>query len=92
MFKNGKTVKGSFLFIKGVLNNRESSRFTIIIAPKAYPKAVNRNRVRRILGGLISSRLDRIIKGYDLAVVVRAKAEEEALRDELNKLLLRLFA
>ena len=83
VFKEGKTVKSSLLFVK-VLEG-ESLRLGISISSKAYGNASARNRVKRV----ISER----IKGYnirkkaDILIVVSKKSSEPELVIELDKLL-----
>lgn len=53
VFKKGKAVKGSFLFIKYKKNELGLSRFGFVVSAKVAKKAVERNRIRRILSEVV---------------------------------------
>jgi len=53
VFKEGKTVKNSFFFIKYVANSLDCARLAIIVSSKVSKKSVVRNRIRRIIGEII---------------------------------------
>lgn len=87
VFKEGKTVRGSFLFIKKILNNQSASRFGLIISSKIFKKATERNRVKRIIYELIRLRIDKIKSGYDLVIIFKIKTDERSLKEDLERLL-----
>jgi|SRR3989344_7251715 len=92
IFKNGRTVKGVFLFIRILKNQKEYSRFAFIIPIKHIPLAVDRNKIRRMFSGDIAKlRLPQL--GYDIIAVVYKKAEKSRFKElviELNALLLKI--
>jgi ribonuclease P protein component len=49
IFKNGKTVKGSFLILKFIPNNLDSDRHAFMVSKKVSVRAVIRNKIRRRL-------------------------------------------
>jgi len=53
VFKKGKALNGTFLFIKSLPSSRGYPRFGFIIATKFASKAVFRNKVRRLLVDVI---------------------------------------
>ena len=92
IFKNGRTVKGVFLFIRILKNQKEYSRFAFIIPIKHIPLAVDRNKIRRMFSGEVAKlRLPQL--GYDIIAVVYKKAEKSRFKElviELNALLLKI--
>lgn len=53
VFKKGKAVNGSFLFIKTIPTSLGQARFGFIVSAKVAPQAVLRNKVRRTLSAVI---------------------------------------
>jgi len=92
VFKNGRTVKSSFLFIKWLDNPRGYSRVAFIVPLKYVPLAVDRNKIKRIL----SREVVKILlpgRGYDTIVVIYKKIERErfeGLREGLRETLLKI--
>ena len=63
-------VRGPFgLRIKA--NSSTVSRFGFVISKKVAQKAVDRNRMKRILRSVIEKKLSRIRPGYDMLFVIR---------------------
>lgn len=77
VFKNGKTVNGSFLFIKFKSNNLDVSRFGFVISLKVSKKAVKRNRIRRLLAETAQNNLKQIKDNYDIIIVVKPGMAEK---------------
>jgi ribonuclease P protein component len=76
VFKKGKAVNGSFLFIKALFKTEGPARFGFIVAAKYAPRAVARNRIRRMLSAVIwPSRLPNM-PPCDTVVVVTKKIPE----------------
>ena len=91
VFKEGKTGKGSFLFIRIAPNNRPVSRFGFVVPAKAAKKAVLRNKIRRDLSELIRLNMGKISGGYDIIVIIRNGAvSTDVLKDDLKEVLKRL--
>lgn len=67
VFKKGKAVKGSFLFIKYRKNELGTSRFGFVVSAKIAGKAVERNRIRRILSEVARVVVDGL-RSYDIIV------------------------
>ena len=65
LFKNGKAVRNSFLFLKYKENNIENSRFAFSIGLKYSKKAVERNKMKRILREAIRSLIKDVKPGID---------------------------
>lgn len=67
VFKKGKAVKDSFLFIKYRKNELGVSRFGFVVSAKVAKKAVERNKIRRILSEAVRGKIDDL-GGYDIIV------------------------
>ncbi len=89
VFKKGKAVKGSFLFIKYKKNELGVSRFGFVVSAKVAGKAVERNKIRRILSEAVRSKVDGL-GGYDIIVFATGKIisarKEDVLKDFLEVL------
>lgn len=89
VFKKGKAVKGSFLFIKYRKNGLNMPRFGFVVSTKVAGNAVERNKIRRILSetarGVIGS-----LYGYDIIVFttrkITAAHREDIVEDFLGVL------
>lgn len=66
VFKNGKTVKSSFLFLRYRPSENEITRIAFSIGLKYSKKAVMRNQAKRILRASSKELMKKIKKGYDL--------------------------
>ncbi|MDO8658822.1 MAG: ribonuclease P protein component [Candidatus Levybacteria bacterium] len=81
VFKKGRAVKGSFLFIKYKKNELEIPRFGFVVSIKVAGKAVERNKIRRILSEAVRDKIDGL-GGYDIIVFV-AKQITTATRESI---------
>src|SRR3990167_6434505 len=72
VFKKGKAVNGSFLFIKYKKNELDMPRFGFVVSAKVAGKAVERNKIRRILSETVRTRTGNL-GGYDIIVLVTKK-------------------
>ncbi len=66
VFKNGKTVKSSFLFLKYEPNNSEQIKIAFSIGLKYSKKAVDRNRAKRVLRTCSEDLIGKIKPGFNL--------------------------
>jgi len=84
VFKKGKALNGSFLFIKSLPSSLGYPRFGFIVSAKFAAKAVLRNKVRRLLAEVILSERLLNMPSCDTVVVVMKKipAETEVIRDD----------
>lgn len=69
VFERGKAFKGGFLVIKSALNNKKFSRFGFVVSLKVSKKAVERNRIKRILREVFKKRINKIKGGFDIVVI-----------------------
>lgn len=84
VFKNGSTVKGSFLFVKFAENKKGYSRFAFIVPSKHVQLAVNRNRAKRVQSELARSYLG--LGSKDVVVVVYKKLDRKYIDDLVGDL------
>ena len=73
VFKKGKARNGSFLFMKSLPSSRGYPRFGFIVAAKFAPKAVTRNKIRRLLSDIIQANRLPNMPSCDTVVVVTKK-------------------
>lgn len=86
VFREGKTVRGSFLFIKARLNRTGVPRIGFLISKNLIPKAVARNRLKRVLGEAARVYIkNKKGESYDLAVVLKKKETEDALISDFTR-------
>lgn len=69
--KHGYRVPTPSAFWKALRREGEARRFTVVISTKVSKKAVERNRIKRVLRELIRERLDQFPAGADYLVVIR---------------------
>lgn len=89
VFKLGKGLKESFLYIKAKMNKLENSRFCFIVSKKVAKKAVVRNKIKRRLREITRKNLLKIRKGLDIIIIALPGAEKEnykVLEEKINKL------
>jgi ribonuclease P protein component len=92
IFKNGKSLKDSFLVFKFTDNNSKTSRFGFIIPKTVSKKAVVRNKIRRRISSILSKELSNIKNSVDGVFIVLAGFEkkdfletEKIVKDLLKK-------
>ncbi len=89
VFKKGKAVKGSFLFIKYKKNELGVSRLGLVVSAKVARKAVKRNSIRRILSEAVRGVIANL-GGYDIIVFatnrIIAAHKEDVAKDFLGVL------
>jgi len=86
IFKNGKSFKQGSLYLKINKNDLQSSRFGFIISKKFSKKAVERNRIKRILREIVKERIEEVVKGLDVAIIVNpeTKADFQELKKTID--------
>ncbi len=93
VFKEGRTVRGSFLFIRFVNNEKGYFRIAFMIPTKYVSLAVNRNKIRRMFFEELSRETSLLKKSYDIIVLVCKKTEKDRqkyLTEELRELLTKI--
>jgi ribonuclease P protein component len=77
VFKEGKGVKESFLFLKFLPNNLKVSRFGFILSKKISKKTTVRNKIKRRLREIVRLELKKIKPGIDGVFVVSPGLENK---------------
>ena len=94
LFRQGKTVKSSFFFIRFLKNNQNHLRVAVILSAKLFKKATMRNRLKRKILEIIRSG-HFLENSYDIAIVVTAnilgKQSKESNR-ELEQTIIKIFS
>jgi len=89
---SGKTIKGQLLLLKIVDNNKDFSRFNVIISSKYDKRAVYRNRLKRAIFEAIQSNLESIASGRDILIIINplpaSQSDIPTITKELTKLIL----
>ena len=88
--REGKRIGRDFLQLRILPNSLKSNRLGIAIPVKAVRKAVDRNRIRRLVRESFRSMSDSIQAGFDIVIMVRGKPpvnQMQCVRDEIFKLL-----
>ena len=85
--RNDKDIKT--LFARGK-NNLSTSRFAIVVGVKVSKKAVDRNRLKRRIRGIVEKHLGSIAIGYDVMFLVKKEAMVKTT-PELEVQILRAF-
>ncbi|MDO8658142.1 MAG: ribonuclease P protein component [Candidatus Levybacteria bacterium] len=80
VFKKGRASKGRFLFIKYLKNELNLPRFGFVVSAKVARKAVERNKLRRILSEAVRDIIDDL-GSYDIAVFVTGKITAMSKKD-----------
>lgn len=83
LFKQGKTVRNSFFFIRFLKNNTGYLRTAIIVSAKTTKKATLRNRIKRIFTEAVCSG-HFLEKSYDIAIVTTVNIVGKPLK-EINR-------
>lgn len=77
VFKNGKTVKSSFLFLRFRANETDKTKIAFSVGLKYSRRAVDRNRAKRVLRAGTSKYIDKIKSGYDLVFYFDKNFQED---------------
>jgi ribonuclease P protein component len=90
VFKKGKTVKGSFLFLKVMENELSYSRFGIITPSKLLPRAHQRNHLKRLISESVRIHIRSLkysVDGIFSISIKPASINLEVIKEEVDSLL-----
>ncbi len=85
-----ESFKGDFLILKKKKNNFPLKRFGFVVSKKVSPKAVVRNKIKRILREAVREKIEAIKEGYDIVFFAKGKSKEElfsSFKKEIGSLL-----
>ncbi|OHA67488.1 MAG: ribonuclease P protein component [Candidatus Wildermuthbacteria bacterium RIFCSPHIGHO2_02_FULL_47_12] len=69
VFGKGRGVKDGRLFLKAVPVQNKGLRFGIVVSKQVAAKAVDRNRIKRLLREAVQSCMPEVREGYDIVLV-----------------------
>ena len=81
VFNRGVYFSEKFLILKAVENNLPFSRFGFVVSKKISKKAVERNRVKRLMSESIRLSQEEIKPGFDVVFVSRSGIVGESLEE-----------
>jgi ribonuclease P protein component len=84
IYKKGKSFKNSFFILKVLNNNLKISRFAFVISQKVSKKAVERNKIRRIMSSFLEVNFKNIKIGFDFVFIVLPNAQNKNF-DQIKK-------
>jgi ribonuclease P protein component len=90
IFKEGRGLKEDGFFIRAAKNNLNLNRFAFIAGQKASKKAVERNRVKRVLRETIRGKRESIKLGYDV-IISALQGSSAKSREEIDQTLTKLL-
>lgn len=70
VFKNGRSSYDNVIGIKNALNDISDVRLGILISNKVSKKAVVRNKIKRQIREIFSSKLNKVKPGNDFVIIV----------------------
>ena len=92
VFSGGRTINSGICRIKALRNQRNLSRYAVVVSTKVSKRAVIRNRVRRRFWAAISAFELLVPTGLDIVVIAfpeAAKSDFSFIKQELNSLLVK---
>lgn len=90
VFKNGKKAFGRLFFIRYTPNNKENSRFSVVISNKISKKATIRNRARRQVREIIRLNLSKFKQNLDIIINI-LKPSLDCSYEELEMEMLKIL-
>ncbi len=72
--KKAKTISTPFFNLKLAQNGEGVSKFAFVVSKKVDPRAVVRNRTKRVLRSGIEENVDKIKKGFDFLFILKKEA------------------
>ncbi len=88
--RSGLWSKGMYLKAKSTKNNIPLSRFGIVVGSNVSKKAVERNKIKRILRDIIRKNINNIKNGFDIIIItnpqINKKDYQEVEKDVLSAL------
>lgn len=70
IFRKGKSFRGSSLLLRIRKQERQVSRFSVVVSKKTAAKAVARNKIRRTIAEAVRKLLPSVAPGFDVVIVV----------------------
>lgn len=70
IFKEGKGFKNGFFLFKFIFNDLRYNRFAFVVSQKVSKKAVERNRIRRVLKEMFKKNFNSLERNIDGVLIV----------------------
>jgi len=86
VFAQGRGVREDGLFFKTRATKTATTRLGIVVSKKVAKKAVDRNRIRRVLTEAIRHQIDEVKQGLDGVIVVLPGFQERDTGPTLQRL------
>ncbi len=90
VFKTGKHIHGKYIFIKYTVSKETSPRVAISVSTKLFKKAVDRNRIKRLIREAIKPHLT-TLPNLDILIIVKKEIDENISLTELKKDTVNIF-
>jgi len=87
---SSKTIKGKFLLLKIIDNQKDYSRFNTIISSKYNKKATQRNILKRAIFNTLRLNWDLILFKKDVLIIINSQIAKESNIEDITKELLKL--
>mgnify|MGYP003964310371 CR=1 FL=1 len=92
LFANSKSVFDVGVGLRYKKNQNPHSRFAVVVGIKVSKKAVDRNRIKRRIRGVLEMNIESLCGGYDVVLIARpqvlamdAKSTRVSVETVLNK-------
>jgi ribonuclease P protein component len=92
LFANSKSVFDVGLGMRYKKNQSPQSRFAVVVGTKVSKKAVDRNRIKRRVRGVLEKNIESLKGGYDVVLIARPQAltmDAKELRAVVEKMLIK---
>lgn len=91
VYKYGKLFYFEDISLKYVENELGESRIGFSLGAKYFPKAVERNRIKRQLKGFFKENLEKIKKGLDIVIIVKKSKNSNDKKGEKKEIIERIL-
>ncbi len=85
VYKSGKKTAGKNLILRFILNNKQL-RFAFVVSKNKVKKAVERNKIKRMLRVIINAKIDKIIKKADIVIEYKGYINFINSKEEYKKI------
>jgi len=86
IFKKGKALNSPFLTVRILKNNLSMQRFAVLVSKKVSKKAVDRNKIKRILRESVKQKIKLFPAGSDAVLYVHPKFSGLSFNDGIKLL------
>lgn len=87
VFEKGRGVRDGRLFLKAATTKNEDLRIGVVVSKQVAARAVDRNRIRRLLAEALGGLMPSLKPGHDIVLVTLPGLELANLQDAKQKVL-----